>query len=85
MKPEETRGEIAIYRAKDGRTRLDVSLQMDTVWLSLNQMAALFGRDKSAISRHLSNIFATRELDRDSTVAFFCNSSTGRWTLHCPY
>jgi len=42
-----------IYKAKDGRIELDVNLAQETVWLSLIQIAKLFGRDKSAISRHL--------------------------------
>jgi prophage maintenance system killer protein len=65
------RGEIIIYQAKDGKTALEVKLQQETVWLSLNQMADLFERDKSVISRHLHNIFKTKELERSSTVAFF--------------
>jgi prophage maintenance system killer protein len=64
-------GEIVLYRAKDGRAAVDVRLEQETVWLNLNQIAALFDRDKSVISRHLRNIFATKELDRGSTVAFF--------------
>jgi hypothetical protein len=64
-------GEIVLYRAKDGRTALDVRLDQETIWLSLNQIATLFDRDKSVISRHLRNIFATKELDRESTVACF--------------
>lgn len=64
-------GEIVLYRAKDGSAALDVRLEQETIWLSLNQMAALFNRDKSVVSRHLRNIFVTRELDRESTVAFF--------------
>lgn len=66
-----TGGEIILYRTKDGRTTMDVRLDKETVWLNLNQIAALFGRDKSVVSRHLSNIFGTKELNRESTVAFF--------------
>ncbi|MEK8090246.1 RhuM family protein [Thermithiobacillus plumbiphilus] len=62
-------GEIALFQAPDGQIRLDVRLERETVWLSLNQMAELFGRDKSVISRHLRNIFASGELDRTVTVA----------------
>jgi hypothetical protein len=50
---------------------LDVRLERETVWLSLNQMADLFARDKSVISRHLRNVFKEGELDRESTVAYF--------------
>lgn len=63
--------EIVIYKAKDGHIELDVNLAEETVWLSLNQVSALFGRDKSVISRHLSNIFKTKELDKDQTLAKF--------------
>jgi hypothetical protein len=64
------RGEIIIYDSKDG-PKLEVLLKDDTVWLTLNQMASLFERDKSVISRHLKNIFQTGELTKNSTVAFF--------------
>jgi prophage maintenance system killer protein len=60
---------IQIYRTSDGETRIDVRFERDTLWLSLLQMAELFGRDKSVISRHLKNIFDTVELSREATVA----------------
>ena len=63
------KGEIVIYRAKDGRAALDVRLQKDNVWLSLNQISELFDRDKSVISRHLREIYKTGELRRGATVA----------------
>jgi len=62
-------GEIVVFEAPDGEIRVDVRLEQDTVWLSLTQLAELFGRDKSVISRHLRNIFTTRELEREATVA----------------
>lgn len=65
-KQTESRGQIVLYK-----NRLEVRLDKDTVWLTLNQMAELFGRDKSVISRHLHNIYKTKELKRSSTVAFF--------------
>lgn len=65
------RGEIVIYQAPGGETRLDVRLSGETLWLSLNQIAALFERDKSVISRHLRSVFAEGELESESTVAFF--------------
>ena len=64
-------GEVVLYRAPDGMITLDVRLEQETVWLSLNQMAALFERDKSVISRHLRNVFKEDELDRQATVANF--------------
>ena len=48
----ESRGEIAIYQTEDGQTSIDVKLEKATVWLNLNQITTLFGRDKSVISRH---------------------------------
>jgi prophage maintenance system killer protein len=62
-------GEIVLYKAPDGSVGLDVRLERETVWLSLDQMANLFMRDKSVISRHLRNVFTTRELTRKSVVA----------------
>jgi prophage maintenance system killer protein len=64
-------GQVILYKANDGFISLDVKLQGETVWLSLNQMASLFERDKSVISRHLRNVYETGELDRVSTVASF--------------
>jgi len=64
-------GQVILYKANNGFISLDVKLQGETVWLSLNQMASLFERDKSVISRHLRNVYETGELDRVSTVASF--------------
>jgi len=63
-------GEIAIYDAKDG-VRIDVRLEQETVWLTINQMAELFQIDKSGISRHLKNVYETKELRQEATVAKF--------------
>ena len=62
-------GEIVLYRAADGGPALDVRLERESVWLSLNQLADLFGRDKSVISRHLRNVFKEGELVRTEVVA----------------
>ena len=64
-------GEMLVYQTEDGLTKIDVNMQNETVWLSLDQMADLFQRDKSTISRHIKNIFDEGELDRNSTVAKF--------------
>jgi hypothetical protein len=66
-----TKSEIILYQAEDGKTRVEVRIQGETVWLPLNQMAELFQRDKSVISKHIRNIFDEGELDRRSTVANF--------------
>jgi len=60
--------EIKIYQVNDN-TEILVSIDKDSVWLSLNQITELFDRDKSVISRHISNIFKERELERNSVVA----------------
>ena len=61
--------QIVIFCAKDGRTSVEVNLRQETLWLSLQQIADLFERDKSVISRHIANIFKTKELTHASTVA----------------
>lgn len=62
-------GEVLVYEAPDGVAHVEVRLERETVWLSLSQMADLFGRDKSLISRHLRNVFRSGELEREATVA----------------
>ncbi|MFH6602159.1 virulence RhuM family protein [Maribacter algicola] len=61
--------EIVIYKSDTNQIEVSVQLEKDTVWLNLNQIATLFDRDKSIISRHLNNIFKTKELQRNSVVA----------------
>lgn len=62
---------MLIYRSADGKIKIDVRLENETVWLSLDQMATLFGRDKSTISRHVKNVFEEGELSPETTVANF--------------
>ncbi|MHB9023407.1 MAG: virulence RhuM family protein [Armatimonadota bacterium] len=64
-------GEILLYQTDDGTTRVEVRLCNESVWLSLNQMAELFQRDKSVISKHIANVFAEGELTIEGTVANF--------------
>ena len=65
------KGQILLYRTANGTSRIEVRMQNETVWLTLDQMAELFQRNKSTISRHIKNILETAELQADSTVAFF--------------
>lgn len=60
---------IGIFKSKDGEAEVSVRFDADTCWLSLNEMASLYDRDKSVISRHIRNVFQSGELDRASTVA----------------
>ena len=62
---------MLIYRSADGKIKIDVRFESETVWLSLDQMATLFGRDKSTISRHVKNVFEEGELSTEATVANF--------------
>jgi len=64
------KGEIIMYQP-DESIRLEVRMEDETVWLNLNQMSQLFGRDKSVISRHIRNVYMEGELLRESTVANF--------------
>ena len=61
--------QIQLYTSADGKISLQVSLDNETVWLSLDQMAMLFDRDKSVISRHIRNVFNEGELSRQAAVA----------------
>ena len=63
--------ELVMYTTSDGLTRIDVTFENETVWLSIEQMAELFQRDKSTISRHIKKIYEEGELIRTSTVANF--------------
>ena len=62
------KNEIVIYQPKEISTRIDVRIEDETVWLNKEQMSLLFGRDKSVISRHISNIFKEGELEKESTI-----------------
>jgi len=73
-KPEPA--EFLLYQTEDGQTRLEVAFCGETCWLSLNQLAELFQRDKSVISRHIKNLFEEGELVRDATVAKFATVQT---------
>ena len=66
---DKDKNEIIIFENQN--VKLEVNMKDETVWLSLDQMAELFERDKSVISRHISNIFKEEELDKDSTVVKF--------------
>lgn len=62
---------IIIYTTEDGLSKIETTFDGDTVWLSIDQMAELFQRDKSTISRHIKNIYSEEELVQEATVAYF--------------
>ncbi len=72
--PDNT-GDLLLYQTEDGLTRVEVKVVNDTVWLSLNQITDLFQRDKSVISRHISNVFEEGELSTDAVVANFATTA----------
>lgn len=78
-------GNIVLYQTADGITKIEVTLQNDTVWLSLDQMAELFQRNKSTISRHIKNIFDEGELVKISVVANFATTASDNKTYQVDY
>lgn len=69
----EKQSSIIIYTTEDGSTNLQVKMENETVWLSTSQMAELFGRDRTVITKHINNCFRERELDRNITCAKFAH------------
>jgi len=76
---------VAIYQAKSGKIEFRGDVQRDTVWGNLNQIAALFGRDKSVISRHINNIFRSGELEKPAVVAKIATTATDGKTYQVEY
>jgi len=76
---------LLMYTTEDGITKVEVTFDQDTVWLSIDQMAELFQRDKSTISRHLKNIFEEGELDKNSVVAKNATTASDGKTYQVDY
>lgn len=81
----EQKSNIIIYTTEDGLTKIETTFDEDTVWLSIDQMAELFQRDKSTISRHIKNIFSEGELIRESVVANFATTAADGKTYQVDY
>ena len=77
--------QILLYQAEDGEARIEVIFSEDTVWLSIDQMAELFQRNKSTISRHIKNILESGELKMDAVVAFFATTASDMKTYQISY
>jgi hypothetical protein len=71
---QDTNSQIVIYQTKDGQTKLDVRLEHETVWLSQDQMAELYGKSKSTINEHVKNVYEEHELSVEMTMRKFGNS-----------
>lgn len=78
-------GEILLYQTEDGKTRVEVKVKDESVWLSLNQMAELFQRDKSVISKHIKNVFVENELSANSVVAKYATTASDGKTYQVDY
>lgn len=76
MNEQPNNGNIILYQTEDGKSKIEVTLCNDTVWLTADQMAELFQRNKSTISRHIKNVFEDGELNPDSVVAFFATTAS---------
>ncbi len=72
----ELNSNIIIYTTEDGLSKISTTFDGDTVWLSIDQMAKLFQRDKSTISRHIKNVFKDGELMREAVVANFATTAS---------
>ena len=69
-------GEVIVYQAPDGQVRVEVRLERETVWLTQAQMAELFGRERSVVTKHIRNAFQEGELDSGATSAKFAQVQT---------
>ena len=76
---------VVIFKTDDEKVTVDVRFDEETVWLSLDQMADLFERDKSTVSRHIKNVFDEGELERNSVVANFATTATDGKTYKVDY
>ena len=72
---DSNQSKLLIYTTEDGLAKIETTFDGDTVWLSIDQMAELFQRDKSTISRHIKNVFVEGELDRNAVVAKFATTA----------
>ena len=79
------KGQFLLYQTPDGDSQIEVKLQDDTVWLSLDQMAELFQRNKSTISRHVKNVLEDGELEEKEVVAFFATTAADSKTYSVAY
>lgn len=68
--------EVLIYETESGQARVDVRLEAETVWLTQEQMAALFGRERSVVTKHLRNVFKEGELEENSVCANFAHTAS---------
>ncbi len=83
IQPTDT--QFLLYQTADGNIRIETRMENETVWLTINQMAELFGVDKSGISRHMKNVYESGELDKNSVVAIFATTASDGKTYQVEY
>ena len=74
---------ILMYTTEDGLTKIEATFENDTVWLSIDQMAELFQRDRSVIGQHVRNIFKEGELNKESVWAKFAYTAVEGNRMNC--
>ena len=74
---------ILMYTTEDGLTKIEATFENDTVWLSIDQMADLFQRDRSVIGKHVRNIFKEGELNKESVWAKFAYTAVDGNRMNC--
>ncbi len=77
--------ELIIYQNESGELELNIDNKQNTIWANLNQIAKLFNRDKSVISKHIKNVFKTGELEEKQAVAFFATTAADGKTYNVQY
>jgi hypothetical protein len=80
--PKKSDGEFLLYQTEDGRIRIETRMQEETVWLTQDQMAQLFGKAKSTINEHIKNIFKEGELVEEQVMRKFGNSEFSTKPTH---
>ena len=81
----EKQSQMIIYTTEDGLTKIETTFDGDTVWLSIDQMAELFQRDRSVIGKHVRNIFKEVELERESVLAKFAYTASNGKVYNVDY
>ena len=85
LKNMKSKGEILIYKAKDGSQQLEVMLEQETVWLTQKQITELFERERTVITKHIGNIFKEKELEEKSVCAKFAHTAGDGKTYETQY
>lgn len=85
MNIEDRKSNIIIYTTEDGLTKIETTFDEDTVWLSIDQMAELFQRDRSVIGKHVRNIFKEEELVKESVWAKFAYTASDGKTYNIDF